>query len=61
MPCPSYACGVWVLAQPSNRLQPRVDSSDTEHIDRSIPQLLFAIAVAILLVLVLMTSRAAAF
>jgi hypothetical protein len=32
-----------------------------KRIDRSIPQLLFAIAVAILLVLVLLTSRAAAF
>ena len=48
-------------AQASSRLQPQGVPSDTEHIDRSIPQLLVAIAVALLLVLVLLTSRAAAF
>jgi len=51
----------YTFRHPSTRLQEPLDPPDTEDIDRSIPQLLFAIAVAILLVLVLMTSRAAAF
>jgi len=57
----TYPYGVCVPGHPSIRLQEQLDPPDTEDIDRSIPQLLFAIAVAILLVLVLMTSRAAAF